>query len=110
MSLPQKVFQFCRKQHLTEFINNNNHFRFKKCFDIASTADEHITLYLNYHSVGYLTMYYFGRCLSFKQFKIKELLNLNPLFCQIYFLEVSLRYYNKYLNSEVSHLHVFMVL
>ncbi len=30
-----------------------NHFRFKKCFNIASTTDEHISFYLNYHSVGY---------------------------------------------------------
>ncbi len=43
---------------------------FKKCFNIASTTDEHI-LYLNNHSVGYLTMYYyvFGRRLSFKHIK-----------------------------------------
>ncbi len=34
------------------------HFRFKKCLNIASSTDKHIT-YLNYHSVGYLTMYYF---------------------------------------------------
>ncbi len=33
-----------------------NHFRFKKCFNIASTTNEHF--YLKYHSVGYLTMYY----------------------------------------------------
>ncbi len=33
-----------------------HHFRFKKCFNIASTTNEHF--YLKYHSVGYLTMYY----------------------------------------------------
>ncbi len=34
-----------------------NHFRFKRGFNIASTT-EHIHFYLNYYSVGYLTMYY----------------------------------------------------
>ncbi len=38
-----------------------NHFRFKKGFNIASATDEHIYFYLNYHSVGYLTMYYYYR-------------------------------------------------
>ncbi len=45
-----------------------NHVRFKKCLNIASTTDEHIHFYLNYHPVGYLTMYYYvllkGFCLQ----------------------------------------------
>ncbi len=35
-----------------------NNFKFKKCFNIASTTDEHIDFYMNYYSVGFLTMYY----------------------------------------------------
>ncbi len=31
---------------------------FKKGFNIASTTDEHIHFYLNYCSVGFLTVYY----------------------------------------------------
>ncbi len=35
-----------------------NNFRIKKGFNIASTTDEHIHFYLNYYSVGFLTIYY----------------------------------------------------
>ncbi len=31
-----------------------NNFRFKKGFNIASTTNEHIHIYLNYYSVGFL--------------------------------------------------------
>ncbi len=53
-------------QHLTV-----DHFIFKKCFNIASNTDEHIHFYLNYLTVGYLTMcfYVFRRLLSLKHFK-----------------------------------------
>ncbi len=49
---------------------------------------------LNYHSVGYLTMYYFGRCLSFEHIKMHKLTNSQfnfnlihdrPLFVELIF-------------------------
>ncbi len=63
----QKVFSFVdihteispwSSVHTTfdHWIYKNNS-RFKKCLNIASTADEQIYYYLNYHSIGYLTMY-----------------------------------------------------
>ncbi len=51
-----------------------NNFRFKKCFNIASTTDEHVNFDLNYS----LTMYYyiFGRLLSFKHIKMHKFMLL----------------------------------
>ncbi len=56
--------------HLTTGFTKT-HFRFRKCFNIASST-EHIHFYLNNHSVDYFTMYWyvFGRLLSFKHIKI----------------------------------------
>ncbi len=60
----------------TEFDHSiyKNNFRFKKCFNIASTTDEHINVYLKYHSVGYLTMYYyvFVRLLSLRHIQMHK--------------------------------------
>uniref|UniRef100_A0A671QY77 Protein-glutamine gamma-glutamyltransferase K n=1 Tax=Sinocyclocheilus anshuiensis TaxID=1608454 RepID=A0A671QY77_9TELE len=36
-----------------------------KCFNIASTTDEHINFYLNYQSVGYLTICCFSICRNY---------------------------------------------
>ncbi len=53
--------QFCGQSQVATAFDHwiyKNHFRFKKGFNIASTTDEHIHFYLNYYSVGFLTMYY----------------------------------------------------
>ncbi len=52
-----------------------NYFRFKKCFNIALNTDGHIIFYLNYHSVGYLTMYY----VLLKGFKLIQILVISYL-------------------------------
>ncbi len=46
------------------------YFMFSQHFTTVSTTDEHILFYLSYHSVGYLTMYVFGRLLSFRHIKM----------------------------------------
>ncbi len=59
---------------------------FSQHFNTVLTTDEHVIFYLNYHSVGNLTMYYyiFGRLLSFKHIKLhKFTLFLIYMYCRL---------------------------
>ncbi len=72
--------------------------RFKKCFNFASTTDEHISFYLNYHSAGYLTMYYYVllkgfslsnslKCTNSRYFLFADILSSEPLSPDIFTLK-----------------------
>ncbi len=65
-----------------------------------------IHFYLNYHSVGYFNMYYFGRRLSFKHIKIHKKIKMSsdPLSPIIFLFEVINNLIIKY------HICILMVL
>ncbi len=76
-------------QYLTPgFTKVTKPFRFKKCFNMASTDDHTnfvFNLILNYHSVGYVTMYIYIFGSLFKHIEMHKIHSLFVFYHLIFF-------------------------